>query len=131
VPPTNPATLVVNDTQGESLNFWWHLRLAQLVITPPSSITVVAQPLNFYAGVTGAQWAPLGFPRLAVCTANVPGTVAIGIENQIDDGSPQTGLVHAKKQTASNEPIAPTDTSASPPYTAGETDMYILCRRID
>jgi type II secretory pathway pseudopilin PulG len=115
---------------GESLNFWWHLRLAELIVAPPTPITPVAQPLNHYAGVMGVEWAPLGFPRLAVCAANLPGEIAIGVENQLDDGNPRSGLVRAAKQSTDNQPIAAADATVTGFGTA-DSDMYILCRRLD
>jgi len=135
--PVDPATsLTINPASapipgdGESLNFWWHMRLAQLVIAPPPVITQVAQPLNFYAGVLGVEWAPLGFPRLGICTANIPGEIAIGIENQLDDGNPQRGLVHAAKQAVDNQPTATANATITA-FATGDADMYLLCRRLD
>jgi prepilin-type N-terminal cleavage/methylation domain-containing protein len=132
VPPSgNPMTaLTVDATSGESLNFWWHLRLAQLIVAPPPVTTPVAQPLNHYAGVIGVEWAPLGFPRLAICTANLPGDVAIGLEHQLDDGNPRSGVARAAKHSADNEPIASADVSITA-FSTAETDMFIVCRRMD
>lgn len=124
------SALVVNALQGESLNFWWHLRLAQLVMAPPPVISLVAQPLNFFSGVTGVEWGALGFPRLAVCTANLPGDVAAGIENRLDDGDPRRGLIRAARQTAENQPLAAADASITS-YVSSDTDFYVLCRRLD
>jgi len=124
------ATLTVNAAQGETLNFWWHMRLAELVVAPPPVVTPVAQPLNFYAGVVGVEWAAFGFPRLSICTANVPGEIALGVENQLDDGQPRTGLVRAARQNADNEPIAGANAAVTS-YATTDTDFYILCRRLD
>ena len=126
------AALTVDAASGESLNFWWHLRLAELIIAPPTPVTPVAQPLNHYSGVIGVEWAPpgLGFPRLAVCAANLPGEVAIGVENVLDDGDPRRGLIRAAKQSADNQPIAAADATVMA-FTTADGDMYILCRRLD
>ena len=124
------ATLTVDAAQGESLNFWWHLRLSELIIAPPSPMTPVAQPLNHYAGVIGAEWTPLGFPRLAICAANLPGEIAVGVESQLDDSDPQRGLIRAAKQTANNQPIAGANATVTA-LTTADADMYILCRRLD
>jgi prepilin-type N-terminal cleavage/methylation domain-containing protein len=130
-PPGDPlVTLTVDVASGESLNFWWHLRLAELIIAPPTPITPVAQPLNQYSGVIGVEWAPLGFPRLAVCAANLPGETAIGVENMLDDGDPRRGLIRAAKQSADNQPIAAADATVTAFGTA-DGDAYILCRRLD
>ena len=130
-PLGDPMTaLTVDAADGGSLNFWWHLRLAEMVVAPPRSITPVAQPLNVYSGVLGVEWAPLGFPRLAACTANLPGDVAIGVENQLDDGQPRTGFIRAAKQNVDNEPLA-TANAAVTGFVDGDADFYILCRRFD
>jgi prepilin-type N-terminal cleavage/methylation domain-containing protein len=132
-PPGDPLVSLVIDPatgDGESLNFWWHLRLAQLIIAPPLPIPPVAPPLNHYSGVIGVQWAPLGFPRLAVCAANLPGEVAIGVENVLDDGDPRLGLIRAAKQSADNQPIADADATITA-FKTGDSDAYILCRRLD
>ena len=124
------VTLTVDAVTGESLNFWWQIRLAELVIAPPPVITPVAQPLNAYAGVVGVEWGVFGFPRLAACTANLPGEVAIGVESQLDDGNPRRGLVRAAKQNVDNEPIATADATVNT-FATGDADMYIVCRRLD
>jgi hypothetical protein len=130
-PGGNPmVTLTVDAATGESLNFWWQIRLAELVVAPPPVITPVAQPLNAYSGVVGVEWGVFGFPRLAACTANLPGEIAIGVESQLDDGDPRRGLVRAAKQTIDNEPIATADATVAN-YATGDADMYILCRRLD
>lgn len=137
VPPGGDpvANLVIDPAtgNGESLNFWWQLRLAQLIVAPPPVVTPVAQPLNFYSGIIGVEWAPFGFPRLAACTANLPGEVAIGVENRLDDGDPQRGLVRAAKQQGANkenQPIADANAGILTFETGGDV-MYILCRRLD
>jgi hypothetical protein len=124
------VTLTVDSATGESLNFWWQIRLAELIIAPPPAITPVAQPLNAYAGVIGVEWGVFGFPRLAACTANLPGEIAIGVESQLDDGNPRRGLVRAAKQNVDNEPIATADATVNT-FATGDADMYILCRRLD
>jgi hypothetical protein len=130
-PPTS-LTITAPAGDGESLNFWWHLRLAELINAPPPQITMVAQPLNYYGGVFGVQWAPLGFPRLAACMANLPANIAIGIESQLDDGLPNRGLLRAARQNpgVSNEPLASAN-AAIAAYEGGDDIMYILCRRLD
>lgn len=124
------VTLTVDAVTGESLNFWWQIRLAGLVIAPPPVITPVAQPLNAYGGVVGVEWGVFGFPRLAACTANLPGEVAIGVESQLDDGDPRRGLVRAARQNSDNEPIA-TAVQTVPTYETADDKMYIVCRRLD
>lgn len=128
-PATDPlTTLTVDATTGESLNFWWHLRLADLVVAPPPPVTQVAQPLNHFYGVVGAEWGALGFPGLAICAANLPGDVAIAIELRLDDGDPRRGFVRAAKQTADNQPLVASDATVT---AFAAADKYILCQRLD
>jgi hypothetical protein len=123
------AILTVNATEGETLNYWWHLRLSDLIEVPPANVPIVAQPLNPFAGIIGVQQDAMGFPVLAVCQANLPAVVAIGIEGQIDEMSPERGTVRGRRQTAPNQPLA--DTVAITDYTEGDDAQYVLCRRLD
>ena len=128
-PASDPlTTLIVDAASGESLNFWWHLRLAGLVVSPPPTVTPAAQPLNHFYGVVGVEWEALGFPALALCAANLPGDVAIGIELQLDDGDPRRGFIRAAKQASDNQPVAAADSTVA---AFSAADKYILCRRLD
>ncbi len=123
------AALTVNATEGETLNYWWHLRLAELVALPPPEVSIVAQPLNPFGGIVGVQQDAMGFPVLAVCQANLPAEIAIGVEAQLDELSPARGSLRGRRQTAPNQPLA--DTVAVADYTEGQDEQYILCRRLD
>jgi hypothetical protein len=123
------TTLTVDASQGETLNYWWHLRLAELVATPPPGISIVAQPLSPFAGVIGVQQDPMGLPVVAVCQANLPVVVAIGVEGQLDEMSPTGGVVRGRRQTAPNQPLA--DTVQVTDYTEAQDQQYVLCRRLD
>ena len=129
-PPGDPMTaLTVSATEGETLNYWWHLRLAELIATPPPGISIAAQPLNPFAGVIGVQQDAMGFPVAAVCQANLPAVVAIGVEGQLDELNPVRGTVRGRRQTAPNQALA--TTVAVTDYTEGDDDQYVLCRRLD
>ncbi len=123
------ATLTVDASQGETLNYWWHLRLAELAPSPPREVTVVAQPLNPFGGVIGVQQNAMGFPIPAICQANLPGEVAIGVDGQLDELSPARGVVRGRRQTAPNQPLAAT--VAISDYSETGVDQYVLCRRLD
>lgn len=123
------ATLTVNATEGETLNYWWHLRLSELVPLPPPEVTIVAQPLNLFGGVIGVEQNAMGFPIPAICQANLPGTIAIGVDSQIDELSPMSGVMRGRRQTAPNQALA--DTVAVTNYSEGDDDQYVLCRRLD
>jgi hypothetical protein len=129
-PPGNPmANLTVDVTQGETLNYWWHLRLSELVPLPPPEVTIVAQPLNPFGGVIGVEQNAMGFPIPAICQANLPGVVAIGVDSQIDELSPTRGVVRGRRQTAPNQALAAT--VAVNDYTDSGDEQYVLCRRLD
>jgi len=129
-PPGDPlTTLTVDASGGETLNYWWHLRLADLVPSPPPGVTIVAQPLNPFAGVIGVQANAMGFPIAALCQANLPGYVAIGVDTQIDEQSPVRGTMRGRQQTAPNQPLA--GTVAVTAYSEDADAQYVLCRRLD
>jgi hypothetical protein len=123
------AALVVDGAQGETLNYWWHLRLAELIPIPPPDITIVAQPLNPFVGIIGVQQDAMGFPVPAICQANLPAVVAIGVDAQLDELSPARGVVRGRRQNAPNQPLA--DTVAVTDYTEGGDEQYVLCRSLD
>lgn len=123
------AALTVDATEGETLNYWWHLRLAELVALPPASVSIVAQPLNPFGGIVGVQQDAMGFPVPALCQANLPAEVAIGVEVQLDEMSPAGGAVRGRRQTAPNQSLA--DTVAVTDYVEGQDGQYVLCRRLD
>jgi hypothetical protein len=123
------ATLTVDAAGGETLNYWWHLRLAELVTLPPSEVSIVAQPLNPFAGIVGVQQDAMGFPVLGICQANLPAAVAIGVEGQIDEMSPRGGVLRGRRQNGPNPALA--DAVAVDAYTEGEDEQYVLCRRLD
>ncbi len=123
------TTLTVDATQGETLNYWWHLRLAEFVTLPPADVSIVAQPLNPFAGVVGVEQNAMGFPVAAVCQANLPAAIAIGVEGQTDEASPRGGILRGRRQNGPNPAIA--DTVIVDAYTEGQDEQYLLCRRLD
>jgi hypothetical protein len=123
------TALTVNAAGGETLNYWWHLRLAELVPFPPPSVTIVAQPLNIFGGVIGVEQNAAGFVVPGVCQANLPGFIAIGVEAQIDDLNTTRGDVRARRQKVPNESLATASVVSG--YTEVPDDQYVLCRRLD
>jgi hypothetical protein len=128
-PGGDPLAMTVDAAQGETLNYWWHLRLAELAPLPPPDVTLVAQPLNPFGGVIGVQSNAMGFPVPSICQANLPGEVAIGVDSQLDELSPARGVVRGRRQTAPNQQLA--DTLAITDYSEGDDNQYVLCRRLD
>jgi hypothetical protein len=48
----------------------------------------------------------------------------------LDDGDPRRGLMRAAQQSMDNQPIAAADATITA-FATGDTDAYILCRRLD
>lgn len=125
----SPATLgafVIDAAQGESLNFWWHLRLAELVAPPTAGQSLAAQPQNVFGGLVGAQMDGAGLTGFTLCESDLPGKVAEAVDAQLDDMHPQTGLLRAVEQTQRWQSLA----SATPAvrYEAANSSRYVVCR---
>jgi prepilin-type N-terminal cleavage/methylation domain-containing protein len=123
----NDATLTT-----ESHLFWQHLRIAGFVPGATTGAAATLPPQNAVGGLTGVETGVstvngLGFTALIVCSSNVPDKVAIALDTQIDDGSPQTGQVRAQLQTAANPA-----TAAAPATSYVETGVgqYLVCKAL-
>ena len=99
------------------------------------------QPFNAAAGFIGVQTGdgntvpasilpapgPTGFTGLMICSANLPDTISISIDTQMDDGVPGTGMVRGIAQTVPNPAVM--NTTAPPGiYAETGTNTYVLCR---
>lgn len=124
---------VTPTTSEESNLFWWHLRLAGLVPGPTTGTGTGAQPNNALRSMVGVQTgtgtATMNLSGLIICTANIPGKIAIAVDTQIDDRAATTGSLHGALQSGSNPPIA----AATFPPTGGNyaetaANQYLLCR---
>ena len=132
----------------ESRLFWQHLRLAGFIGGDPNT----AQPINAVGGITGVQWgagnqtvAPLtqGLAGLVVCQANILGRIAESMDNQLDDGRPNSGAVRSWTQgagllVAADAAVAAVDITvaaagkASPAvtYVDDGNTMYTVCKKV-
>ena len=119
-------TFTIDATQGESLNYWWHLRLSEFVPRAPGAGSMAAQPLNAFAGIIGVQMNGAGLAGFTLCQANLPGKIAGAVDAQLDDTRPATGWVRGLRQTVTPQPLA----AATPvtAYTEGDDSIYVLCR---
>jgi prepilin-type N-terminal cleavage/methylation domain-containing protein len=118
--------------EPESRLFWWHLRQAGFVrgSTDPASAALAAQqPTNTLGGMVGVTMGTgattVGLIGLMVCTANVPGKVAIAVDVRLDDGASAGGAVRAQRQDVLNENLG---SGAAPSYV--EDRSYLLCRKL-
>jgi hypothetical protein len=100
----DPSMLVVNGTRGESLAFWWHLRLAGIVPGPSSGFGAVDVPRHALGGMVGVQGSEFGGPGPVVCFDRVPVEHISFLESNLDDGRPNAGAIRAG--TPGQAPIA-------------------------
>ncbi|MCU0804282.1 MAG: hypothetical protein MUF79_04230 [Burkholderiales bacterium] len=126
-PPASALqTFTIDSSQGESLNYWWHLRLADFVPRAPGTASMATQPLNAFSGIVGVQMNGAGLAGFTVCQANLPGKIAGAVDAQLDDIRPATGQVRGLRQTVTPQPLA----TATPvtAYSEGDASIYVLCR---
>jgi prepilin-type N-terminal cleavage/methylation domain-containing protein len=127
LPPVLPTALTA---AMESLNFWWHLRLAGFVAGATANTVLLTQPSNVVGGIVGVQSSAMNLPGNIICSSNVPDKIAIAVDNQLDDQRPDGGNMRGFLQTAGtpspNAPAAPT----SPAYVETGSNQYLICRSI-
>lgn len=129
--PLDPTAggFTVDDTQNESLAFWWHLRIAGFVAGPATGPGAATQPNNAVGGLVGVQTGGLDLPSLIVCESNVPDKMAGVVDTQLDDQHPNTGVVRAYKQSSSNEDVMGKSPNVTIYVETGAT-QYVLCKTI-
>lgn len=132
----------------ESRLFWQHLRLAGFIGGDPNT----AQPINAVGGITGVQWGAgnqtvaaltQGLAGLVVCQSNILGRIAESMDNQLDDGRPNSGAVRSWTQgagllvaadgatTAVDITVAATGkTSPAVAYVDDGNTMYTVCKKV-
>ena len=141
-----------SQTDTDESRLWWqHLRLAGFV-----SGQGLTQPFNTFAGVIGVQTgdagngsatptilpamginataANNGLPGLLICSSNLPDTVAIATDTQMDDGVRTTGNLRAQLNDAPTPKIL-ADAVAGTGQVAGNyvqngTNVYTMCRAL-
>lgn len=121
-----------SQTPTDESRLWWqHLRRAGFV-----SGAGTDQPFNAVTGIIGVQTgdagatvAPAlnGFVSLIVCFASLPDKMAISVDTQMDDGSPNTGSMRGQLNTGPNPDIA---TAAASAYAETGSNVYTLCRPV-
>ena len=127
-PPADPSTMTVNNTQNESLNFWWHLRAAGFIPGPTQGPGVATQPNNAVGGLIGVQNGGLTLTGLVVCSSNVPDKIASAVDTQLDDQRSSAGSMRAYKQSAPNEDI--TGKAVAGNYVEDGATQYIICKTV-
>lgn len=109
----------VADPPGENMLFWQDLRAATLI---KGAATSAALPGNPFGGVFGVQSTGTftdGLPNgtNVLCLDKVPGSAANAIDQQLDDGAPNTGNVRGGLTIGG--------AVATPTYDANA--LYVLC----
>lgn len=117
---------------GENLQFWLHLRGAQLITGDTATgATVASLPKNAFGGYLGVRQSAAavlgGLGPVMLCAANIPAKAAVALDTQLDDGNPQTGSVRASVfATANNQ--APAGAAGTTTYV--EPNYYTICRQL-
>ena len=126
--PGDPVGMTVDNTSNESLNFWWHLRLAGFVAGPTSGAGSASPPSNAVGGIVGAQSAGMGLPGNIICSSNIPDKIAVAVDNQLDDQRSNGGNMRGQLQTTSSPIIGPGSGEAN--YLETGSNQYLICRSI-
>jgi prepilin-type N-terminal cleavage/methylation domain-containing protein len=110
---------------AEHLGFWQHLRASGFLTGDPTLAGVAALPRNAFTGLTGvsslaAQMS--NFNANVICMSQVPGKAATALDNQLDDGQPDTGSLRATLQAGAGN-TAPGAVAA----TYSEDQRYTIC----
>jgi prepilin-type N-terminal cleavage/methylation domain-containing protein len=99
VPPADPAALVVSASEGENLNFWWHLRLAGLINGSSSDASPAAPLTHPLGGHVGVQQDAYGMRGAVLCMAGLPSGIAGAVDAVSDDEHPARGAIRSAPQT--------------------------------
>lgn len=120
----------------ETVNFWQHIRLAQLA-TGSTTVAVATRtdpyfPLNAVGGrigiESGSAKPPIANLRGSyyICSEGILGKFVTQLDTQMDNGAPDTGAMMAYKYSP---PASPRGTNDGPAAAATitDTDTYTVC----
>jgi prepilin-type N-terminal cleavage/methylation domain-containing protein len=128
--PSSGGLTSADNISGESMNFWWHLRVAGFVPGPTTGAGAATPPTNAAGGRIGVQTGGLGLPGIVVCSGNIPDKIASAVDAQIDDQSSNRGQLRAH-DLASGTAIAAgtgsTSAEAASSYVETGSTQYVLC----
>lgn len=113
----------------ESGAFWQHLKASGFISGDPNDAAAAALPANAWGGVLGITTADMGggLTGTKVCHSQVPGSSAIAIDNELDDGLGDTGAVRATLG-AGGVNTDPTNVALAAPYS--EDNVYTVCYQL-
>jgi type II secretory pathway pseudopilin PulG len=116
----------------ESRHWWAHLRRAGFIAGAGGD-----QPFSSVTGIIGVQTgdggSPIGptlsgFSSLIVCFASLPDKMAIAVDIQMDDGTPNTGAMRGQLHTGGPSPDL--NSAAASAYAETGSNVYTLCRPV-
>lgn len=116
---------------GESGTFWRQLKAAGFIAGSPADTGIAALPTNSWGGLVGVTSANMGgnLGGNKVCLSQVPGSAAIAIDGELDDGSGATGRVRATQGTTGTN-TNPSNTVMGGGGVYSEDNSYTLCYRM-
>jgi prepilin-type N-terminal cleavage/methylation domain-containing protein len=114
---------------GESAAFWQQLKAAGFISGNPADTGLQALPSNPWGGLLSVLSANMGLNLTGnkVCLSQVPGSAAIAMDNELDDGLGASGRFRATLG-AGGVNTAPTNVALAAPYS--EDNVYTVCYRI-
>lgn len=114
---------------NENDNFWRQLKAAGFLSGNPADAGVLALPTNSWGGRMGVlnQAMGNGLAGIKVCMSEVPGSAAIAMDNQMDDGNGATGRLRATLGVAGAH-TPPTNVALAAAY--NEDNIYSVCYRM-
>jgi prepilin-type N-terminal cleavage/methylation domain-containing protein len=129
------AAALAPGTTNECFSFWVDLRQAGFI----SGALTSGPPANAYNGTLGIQnandalqtggTAGSGFKGIIVCESNIPDKTATALDNQLDDGKPDTGSIRAFAQVNATTPVTALDgVSGAAAYVETGTGYYTVCK---
>jgi len=114
----------------EGALFFQHLRAAGFITGDPDIAlgTAAILPTNPFGGLVGVVGATLwtSLTGIKICMSNVPGSAAIALDQQLDDGTADSGRFRGQDDTTGAD--APTDMAAATAY--AEDTNYVVRYRI-
>jgi prepilin-type N-terminal cleavage/methylation domain-containing protein len=129
--PAVSGLATADNGEGESMNFWWHLRLAGLAYGPNEGPGAAVPPSGSVGGRIGVQHGALGLPSLVACMSSVPDKIASAVDAQLDDQLPSRGEVRARDQglgAAVTAGAGSTVAEAALAYAETGAGQYVICR---
>ena len=132
--PSNPTFVQANvdNAQGESWNFWWHLRQAGFVAGATAGQAAYSQPSNSVGGIVGVQTNAMTLlSGVVLCSANVPDKVAAAVDTQIDDQRSNAGQMMAYTMATTDTAATDvTNVTAATTYAETGSTQYVICKKL-